>query len=566
MKTLVYGSSIKGNGHFVSGVECQDSNSFSELDFTDDEIKVVALSDGHGGAPYCRSSQGSRFAVDIAKKELYAFVSKIKDALDEIDSVQHIINTPPAQFVVKVGEKKEPLKISSEISLLKLRLQNLEKRINIELDSVKEAIVKAWNKAVDEAFASDPLEVIEADILKFDSITEDPVLSSHVGYGTASGNVIRFANRDLGKNILENLEKNPRQVYGATLLALAQYKDHIFILQIGDGDVTVVDCDNHIDNPIKKGEHLIGNETDSLCQKAALMRFNSIYLRRKIKIAMLSTDGIANALEDETGLEAIALGLYESIEEEPAEFRSEFKPFLRRFSSGSTDDCTICFIANGISDEAYETIKATKEVEEEHNLNSTRRSLFESYTLNRDLYMLSESVEKKNPIVSDIKFTKIGMTAIQKSFMKEQYVDLIESSKQLDAMTWQRLLLLDILAYGKKYLSEKENALKIAQEDAYRKAIDELLSINPLRLIRFKVTTIELNSKGAIKLHKPDEHIGIVIAVNDSTMEITTVTQSVYNQICDDFKSLVTFIGHLTITEQYKLSINKYDLMLKKEN
>ena len=566
MKTLVYGSSIKGNGHFASGVECQDSNSFSELDFTDDEIKVVALSDGHGGAPYCRSAQGSRFAVDIAKKELYAFVSKIKDALDEIDSVQHIINTPPAQFLVKVGEKKEPLKISSEISLLKLRLQNLEKRINIELDLVKEAIVKAWNKAVDEAFASDPLEVIEADILKFDSITEDPVLSSHVGYGTASGNVVRFANRDLGKNILENLEKNPRQVYGATLLALAQYKDHIFILQIGDGDVTVVDCDNHIDNPIKKGEHLIGNETDSLCQKAALTRFNALYFRRKIKIAMLSTDGIANALEDETGLEAVALGLYESIDEEPAEFRSEFKPFLRRFSSGSNDDCTICFIANGISDEAYETIKASKEVEEEHSLSSTRRPLFETYALNRDFYLLAESEEKKKPVVSEVKFTKIGTTAIQKSFMKEQYIDLIESSKQLDAMTWQRLLLLDILAYGKKYLGEKENALKLAQEDAYRKAINEILSVNPLRLVKLKVTKIEMNSKGGIKLHMTDELIGIVLAVNGGTMEVATVTETVYKQIHDDFKSLVTFVGHLTITEQYKLFINKYDLILKKEN
>lgn len=566
MKTLVYGSSIKGNGHFASGVECQDSNSFSELDFTDDEIKVVALSDGHGGAPYCRSAQGSRFAVDIAKKELYAFVSKVKDVLDEIDSVQHIINTPPAQFVVKVGEKKEPLKISSEVSLLKTRVQNLEKRINIELDLVKEAIVKAWNKAVDEAFASDPLEVIEADILKFDSITEDPVLSSHVGYGTASGNVIRFANRDLGKNILENLEKNPRQVYGATLLALAQYKDHIFILQIGDGDVTVVDCDNHIDNPIKKGEHLIGNETDSLCQKAALTRFNALYFRREIKIAMLSTDGIANALEDETGLEAVALGLYESIDEEPAEFRSEFKPFLRRFSSGSNDDCTICFIANGISDEAYETIKASKEVEEEHSLSSTRRPLFETYALNRDFYLLAESEEKKKPVVSEVKFTKIGTMAIQKSFMKEQYIDLIESSKQLDAMTWQRLLLLDILAYGKKYLGEKENALKLAQEDAYRKAINEILSVNPLRLVKLKVTKIEMYSKGGIKLHMTDELIGIVLAVNGGTMEVATVTETVYKQIHDDFKSLVTFVGHLTITEQYKLSINKYDLMLKKEN
>lgn len=566
MKTLVYGSSIKGNGHFASGVECQDSNSFSELDFTDDEIKVVALSDGHGGAPYCRSAQGSRFAVDIAKKELYTFVSKVKDALDEIDSVQHIINTPLAQFLVKVGEKKVPLKISSEISLLKLRLQNLEKRINIELDLVKEAIVKAWNKAVDEAFASDPLEVIEADILKFDSITEAPVLSSLVGYGTASGNVIRFANRDLGKNILENLEKNPRQVYGATLLALAQYKDHIFILQIGDGDVTVVDCDNHIDNPIKKGEHLIGNETDSLCQKAALTRFNALYFRRKIKIAMLSTDGIANALEDETGLEAVALGLYESIDEEPAEFRSELKPFLRRFSSGSNDDCTICFIANGISDEAYETIKASKEVEEEHSLSSTRRPLFETYALNRDFYLLAESEDKKKPVVSEVKFTKIGTTAIQKSFMKEQYIDLIESSKQLDAMTWQRLLLLDILAYGKKYLGEKENALKLAQEDAYRKAINEILSVNPLRLVKLKVTKIEMNSKGGIKLHMTDELIGIVLAVNDGTMEVATVTETVYKQIHDDFKSLVTFVGHLTITEQYKLFINKYDLIMKKEN
>ena len=115
-------------------------------------------------------------------------------------------------------------------------------------------------------------------------------------------------------------------------------------------------------------------------------------------------------------------------------------------------------------------------------------------------------------------------------------------------------------------MSEKENALRIAQEDAYRKAINELLSINPIRLIRFKVATVEMNAKGSIKLHKADEHIGIVNSVNEGTMEIVPVTQAVYNLIRDDFKSLVTFTGHLTITEQYKLSINKYDLMLKKEN
>ena len=163
MKTLVYGSSIKGNGHFVSGTECQDSNSFLETDFSEDEIKVIALSDGHGGAPYLRSAQGSKLAVEIAKKELYEFVHKVKDLLDEIDSVQHIINTPPPQFVIKVGEKKEPLESSPEASLLKLRVQTLEKRVALELESVKEAIVKAWCKAVDDAFASEPIEIVEAE-------------------------------------------------------------------------------------------------------------------------------------------------------------------------------------------------------------------------------------------------------------------------------------------------------------------------------------------------------------------------------------------------------------------
>ena len=566
MKTLVYGSSIKGNGHFVSGTECQDSNSFLETDFSEDEIKVVALSDGHGGAPYLRSAKGSKFAVEIAKKELYAFVHKVKALLDEIDSVQHIINTPPPQFVIKVGEKKEPLKISSEVSLLKLRIQTLEKRVALELESVKEAIVKAWCKAVDDAFASEPIEIVEAEVLKFNSIDEEPVVEVHIGYGDSTDDRIGFINRNLGKNIIESLEKTPRQLYGATLLAVAQYKEHIFVLQVGDGDVTIVDAENRIDNPIKRGEGLIGNETYSLCQSNVLTHFEAQYFRRKIKIVMLSTDGIANALEDETGLEAIALGLYESIDEEPADFRSEFKPFLRRFSSGSTDDCTICFIANGIKDESYEIIKASKEQDEEHTLASLHRPLFDAYRLNRDLYLLSETEDKKKSIVSDVKFTKIGMTAIQKCFLKEQYIDLIESKKQIASMTWQRSLLLDILAYGKHYLEEKEGSLKTTQEEAYRKAINELLVANPLRLIRFKASSIEMKAKGSLKIHTSEERVAIVLAVEDGVMKIVDISPKVYNLICNEFSSLVTFVGHLPITEEYKLNINKYDLMLKKEN
>lgn len=566
MKTLVYGSSIKGNGHFVSGTECQDSNSFLETDFSEDEIKVIALSDGHGGAPYLRSAQGSKLAVEIAKKELYAFVHKVKDLLDEIDSVQHIMNTHPPQFAIKVGEKKEPLKSSPEASLLKLRVQILEKRLALELDTVKESIVKTWCKAVDDAFEADPIEVVEAEVFKFNSIDEEPMTEVYVGYGDAIDDRISFINCNLGNNIIRILERNPRELYGATLLAAAQYKDHIFIFQLGDGDITIVDDEDHSERIKVKADNLIGDETYSLCQINAVNYVDTVYFRRKAKIIMLSSDGISKASDDENLLSNIAHVVYESINEAPGELRTEFKPMLRRFSNSSSDDCTICFIANGINDESYEIIKASEEQDEEHSLDSLRRPLFDAYNLNRDLYLLGEIEGKKKPIVSEVKFTKIGITAIQKSFLKEQYIDLIGSKKQIASMTWQGSLLLDILAYGKHYLEEKESSLKEAQEEAYRKAINELVLANPLRLIRFKSSSLEMKSNGALKIHTSEERFAIVLAVEGSVMKIVDISQKVYNLIYTDFSSLVTFVGHLPITEEYKLNINKYDLMLKKEN
>ena len=89
---------------------------------------------------------------------------------------------------------------------------------------------------------------------------------------------------------------------------------------------------------------------------------------------------------------------------------------------------------------------------------------------------------------------------------------------------------------------------------------------NSLRLIRFKVSSIEMKAKGSLKIHTSEERVAIVLAVEDGVMEIVDISPKVYNLICNEFSSLVTFVGHLPITEEYKLNINKYDLMLKKEN
>ena len=82
---------------------------------------------------------------------------------------------------------------------MKLRVQTLEKRVALELESVKEAIVKAWCKAVDDAFASEPIEIVEADVLRFNSIDEEPMVEVHVGYGDAIDDRLSFINCNLGK-------------------------------------------------------------------------------------------------------------------------------------------------------------------------------------------------------------------------------------------------------------------------------------------------------------------------------------------------------------------------------
>lgn len=568
MKTVIYGSSIKGNGHFISGTECQDSNSFEEKDFSEDEIKVVALSDGHGGAPYCRSSKGSKFAVNIAKEKLYSFVSVIKPFLDEIDSAQKIIDellASPVNDVLSGEENLDAYKNSFDVSFLKIQIEALQKSIGIEFESIKENIVKAWNEAVDKDFLENPVKIIGAKISTFDSIEEEPKNRNLRGYGDVSQNNINFINIDLPLNIVDSIEKNPRQLYGATLLAMAQYKEHIFVLQVGDGDITVIDEDDNVDYPIKKAEHMLANETDSLCQKDVINRFNLLYFRRKIKIALLNTDGISNALENEQALSVVAQGIYQNINEEPDTFRSTVKPFLRMFSKASQDDCTFCFIANGVSEEAYDILKNSVETEEEHNLDSTYQPMFEKYALNRDLYILTQAETDGDFIISSVDFSGVGQTALKESFMKEQYIDLLESKRELRAVASQRKLMFDIISYGMRYLDTREHTLNNFQKDAYCDKINDILLKNPLKLIVFKAVTFRMDEDLILKKKAEDERYSIVLGEIDDAMLIQDVTSSVFDVIRKEFNTLVTFSADLPITEACSLRIRNYDITLIKE-
>lgn len=574
MKTVIYGSSIKGSGHYITDRECQDSCSFEESDLSLDEIKVIAISDGHGGAPYVRSAEGARLAQEIAKRELYDFVKSHVEMLDEIEAKRNMAKEHEGGHTVAhlepiIEDGREILKIKRvrrEDSISE-ELTELVDRVEYDLEDLKDRIVSMWCRAVDDALSDKPLTMIDAKITNLDSLDSVHQEETVIGYCERDGGELRFINRDLKNGIVMELETNHRQIYGATLLAAAQYRSHSFILQLGDGDVTAIDEDNKAFSPIIKREYHVANATDSICQQNALARFNSVYLYENLKMVMLSTDGIANALENEKGLELVAYGIYDSVQSEPERLRCDFKPLLRRFSEGSMDDCTICFIANDISDSSYYAIKSAQEVEEEvpSDLLNVRRHLFKKYDMNGEIYSLGAPDEDEPHLISGAKLTKVGTRAIQTCFMKDKYLELISARHEVSTLPWQNRILTEILSFARRLVDDTERQLDEEQLRAYRVAINEILRDNPVRLIRYSEYTFTMSPDGILGANVSAMRHGVVLSTDDKCVRVARITPELYRDIHDRFAELVTFVGYMPINNEYRLQFNKFDIQLKKE-
>ena len=152
MKSIVYGASIRGNDHYRTGSECQDSNSFSEEDIFGGEIKVIALSDGHGGATYCRSAEGSRFAVDITKKALHDFIVENKAILDELDH-DVPVDGDAVETVTEAAEVAETFEFEEAEELFKQHIE-YERKLSEEKGYVVTEDFKGCFVAYEEGYYS----------------------------------------------------------------------------------------------------------------------------------------------------------------------------------------------------------------------------------------------------------------------------------------------------------------------------------------------------------------------------------------------------------------------------
>ena len=551
MKKMVYGSSIKGNGHYASGVECQDCNSFSEKDFLDKDVKVIALSDGHGGTPYFRSAIGSRYAVDIAKEVVTDFIEQHKELLDEIDALEESLKSPEIKESKLNNQKK---------------IDELTKTVQTDLAKIKNSIVSMWNMKIDEHLKTYPVNITNVEMFKVDSAKEEARRIAFCGYADIKPYEVRMITKGLDQKMVDGVLKNPRQMYGATLLCIGSYKNHNIIIQIGDGDVTVLDSDNMVSFPVIKPDNQIANETNSICQINAVNKFSKLYFRKSLKMMMISTDGIANALEDETELGNLALGIYESISDEASSFRTDFQPLLRKCSEGSSDDCTICFIANGIDDKSYEIIRESKEtILDDNELLKTYQPKFKTYHINQKLYPVDKIAEDKAiDVISKMDFSQIGRDAALKTFkdFKNKIEDLIEAKVELEKINFRSSLLLklgfkDSIAAK---VSIEEDKLKNAFNLTYENYINDTMSNNPIEIVQFDTKVIQMNSQGQLVTKNRNMCYGVVTDVIDDKISYVEIKEDNYKQISKDLISKIKFIGNIPIDDKHAVIISNSNI------
>lgn len=140
---------------------------------------------------------------------------------------------------------------------------------------------------------------------------------------------------------------DPIRAYGATLLAALITPTYLLLLQLGDGDILIVDSAGRVVRPpLPTDPRLIANQTTSLSGSAAwrdMRAYFQAFDTRPPALVMLATDGYANSFADESGFYAAARDLHAAIRDQgPHTTRVQLPAWLEATSqAGSGDDITV---------------------------------------------------------------------------------------------------------------------------------------------------------------------------------------------------------------------------------
>ncbi len=215
---------------------------------------MLAVSDGHGSAPYFRSEIGAELAIT---------------------------------------------------SLIELLTENIDKMATCYFDSEFNQIEKGlsvgiannrWPGKIAEHLLENPITEEECAFLSNDEF----------GEGCQCVEIYRKALNDF-INCKEDRLKFIRgsvlkQIYGCTLIAYIETEHFWYALQIGDGDLAISNDGLNFQKPIAEDPRCIGTETTSLCEDKSYSCFRFAHGQGKPKMVFCSSDGISNSVNGDENL------------------------------------------------------------------------------------------------------------------------------------------------------------------------------------------------------------------------------------------------------------------------
>lgn len=149
-----------------------------------------------------------------------------------------------------------------------------------------------------------------------------------------------------GAKARQQVEQTAELAYGSTVLLVVIAESFVACLQLGDGNIVILDADGEVSQPMGEDARLIANETTSLCGPTAWQDVRTHFQTLAGKppaLILAATDGYANAFRTSAGFLAVAQDLLEILVTDGyAAVQDSLPGWLDEASrDGSGDDITL---------------------------------------------------------------------------------------------------------------------------------------------------------------------------------------------------------------------------------
>lgn len=271
---FAFHKSVIGASHTRSGKPCQD---FS-VSYSDDNVTILVVCDGHGGSTYCRSEKGASIAANVCKDQLLKFA--------ELTPVEIFSETT---FSITAKPQKNPF-VDAEGN--RARYEDLDESQQ-QYAKQAQAYIEAEGRCVEQ---QQYIKQLLSDIY---TAWRDGINQDQMKYP--------FAKKELNALNGYGIEK----AYGCTLLAFLQTRHYWLAFQIGDGKILICNQNLEWDLPVPADCACFLNYTTSLCDNNPVIEFRYAFNGVEVNplAVMLCSDGLDGSLRSNDNL----IDFYEQI-------------------------------------------------------------------------------------------------------------------------------------------------------------------------------------------------------------------------------------------------------------